>query len=631
MSASGGRARRALVRITVAKGGGLADITVGDALEYDAELRRTAHGVSSGGTLYYAWLRELGHLPADAPTTLRFLEKVTGQLTCTQLVDRHPVASTGIRALLIDYLEERRPRLDYSTVDNLARYLTRNFWADIERHHPTLETLHLPAEVVTAWKERLRTRVQRRRHPDGSIEETVVERADRVMIFIAVRAFYMDIARWASEEPARWGPWAAPCPIKVAETADRKRVARTKARMDQRTRERLPVLETFARAAADHHRQATAHLAIARATEPGGSFTLDGAPYTRGRNPAGAAARDEHGRLVHLDRVEHRAFWAWATVEFLRHTGVRVEEMLEVTHHAMIQYRLPTTGEIVRLLQIAPSKTDVERVLLVSPELADVLATIIRRVRDPKTGLIPLVTRYDDQERQWNAPAPVLFQYDRGGEPSVLSSQTIREILKETAASARMSDATGHPLHFTPQDFRRMFITDAIRTGLPPHIAQVIAGHANINTTMGYNAVYPTETIEAHRAFIARRRTLRPAEEYRTPTDAEWEDFLGHFERRKLPVGTCARAYGTACIHEHACVRCSLLRPDPAQRGRLVEIRDNLIDRIAEAEQQGWLGEIEGLQVSLAGAESKLRQLDAEQANRHAAVDLGIPTMREDR
>lgn len=34
---------------------------------------------------------------------------------------------------------------------------------------------------------------------------------------------------------------------------------------------------------------------------------------------------------------------------------------------------------------------------------------------------------------------------------------------------------------------------------------------------MGYNAIYPAETIEAHRAFINRRRTLRSAEEYRTP------------------------------------------------------------------------------------------------------------------
>ncbi|MEJ8645343.1 hypothetical protein WKI68_37285 [Streptomyces sp. MS1.HAVA.3] len=58
---------------------------------------------------------------------------------------------------------------------------------------------------------------------------------------------------------------------------------------------------------------------------------------------------------MHLDRAEHRAFWAWTTVEFLRHTGARVEEMLETAHHAMIQYRLPTTGEVVPLLQVAPS------------------------------------------------------------------------------------------------------------------------------------------------------------------------------------------------------------------------------------------------------------------------------------
>ncbi|MFE9068250.1 hypothetical protein [Streptomyces violaceusniger] len=57
-------------------------------------------------------------------------------------------------------------------------------------------------------------------------------------------------------------------------------------------------------------------------------------------------------------------------------------------------------------------------------------------------------------------------------------------------------------------------------------------------------------------------------------------------------------------------MRCSLLRPDPAQRGRLVEIHDNLLDRIAEAEREGWLGDIEGLQVSLAGAQSKISQVD---------------------
>ncbi len=46
-----------------------------------------------------------------------------------------------------------------------------------------------------------------------------------------------------------------------------------------------------------------------------------------------------------------------------RGEGIRVEELLEISHHSLVQYRLPDTGEIVPLLQIAPSKTDAERLL----------------------------------------------------------------------------------------------------------------------------------------------------------------------------------------------------------------------------------------------------------------------------
>ncbi|MEV7783556.1 hypothetical protein [Kitasatospora sp. NPDC088351] len=61
-------------------------------------------------------------------------------------------------------------------------------------------------------------------------------------------------------------------------------------------------------------------------------------------------------------------------------TGIRNEELLELTHHSITEYRLPSTGEVVPLLQVAPSKTDSERLLLVSPELADVLSTIVCRL-----------------------------------------------------------------------------------------------------------------------------------------------------------------------------------------------------------------------------------------------------------
>ncbi len=96
-------------------------------------------------------------------------------------------------------------------------------------------------------------------------------------------------------------------------------------------------------------------------------------------------------------------------------------------------------------------------------------------------------------------------------------------------------------------------LSTSLMNGMPPHIAQLLAGHRDINTTMGYKAAYPEEVINAHRAFIARRRATRPSEEYRVPSDEEWEDFLGHFERRRVALGDCGRAYGTSCIHEHSC------------------------------------------------------------------------------
>jgi len=204
---------------------------------------------------------------------------------------------------------------------------------------------------------------------------------------------------------------------------------------------------------------------------------------------------------------------------------------------------------------------------------------------------------------------------------------SVGKLLALALAHTGLTDPAGNqPLHYTPHDFRRMFITDSILNGLPPHIAQIIAGHRDINVTLGYKAIYPEEAIQAHLAFLARRRSLRPSEEYRVPTDQEWDEFLGHFERRKVSTGTCARAFGTPCSHEHACVRCPMLWPDPDQRDRLVDIHHNLQARIAEAEREGWLGEIEGLQVSLAGARSKLDQIDR-RSDKHPAVALGIPTL----
>ena len=239
-------------------------------------------------------------------------------------------------------------------------------------------------------------------------------------------------------------------------------------------------------------------------------------------------------------------------METLRETGIRVGELTELSHHSLVQYRHPATGQTIPLLHIAPSKTDEERLLVVGPELADVLSVILCRVRD-QAGAVPLVAAYDRYERVWIPPMPLIFQRHIGVENRPIGIDGIRQLLNTALEGSGLTDASGKPVTFTPHDFRRIFTTDAVLNGMPPHIAQLILGHKDINTTMGYKAVYPEEAINGHRAFIARRRELRPSEEYRTPNDEEWEEFLGHFERRRVALGDCGRAYGTSCIHEHSC------------------------------------------------------------------------------
>ncbi|MGW3744191.1 hypothetical protein ACWD62_27235 [Streptomyces sp. NPDC005146] len=51
----------------------------------------------------------------------------------------------------------------------------------------------------------------------------------------------------------------------------------------------------------------------------------------------------------------------------------------------------------------------------------------------------------------------------------------------------------------------------------------------------------------------------------------------------------------------------------------MIEIRDNLLDRIAEAQREGWIGEAEGLEISriLAETEQVLFVLFAHTVRRH--------------
>ena len=119
---------------------------------------------------------------------------------------RLPGRNPAVRGLLVDYLHERQAGLDYSSLRSSASKLVLLFWRDLELHEPGIDSLHLPDDVARRWKERLRV-VTHGKHRVGR------RREDPNTILLAVRAFYADINHWATQDPARWGRWAAPNPI----------------------------------------------------------------------------------------------------------------------------------------------------------------------------------------------------------------------------------------------------------------------------------------------------------------------------------------------------------------------------------------------------------------------------------
>jgi integrase len=525
--------------IMAAKGGTLADITIGDVVELlDREAVARVNPLS-GGALFYRVLHEMGILGEQAPATIRAL-RTRRQQTAAEMIDRYRIACEPVRDLLVDYLKERQPALDYTSLDSLANFLGKLFWADIEAHHPGIDTLHLPVGVADAWKRRLRTFTKKTTTATGETTLVTVERISYRECLTPVRAFYLDLAHWAVDDPGRWGRWVAPCPVGDEEINTRKAFRHRKSRMDARTRERLPVLPVVVRTVDRRRKTAAALLDAGRQAKPGETFSAAGTTLVRydvDRGGPGTVWADDPAtaKRRNLSREEDHAFWAWAIVEVLRATGIRVEELVELSHHSLVQYRLPTTGELVPLLQILPSKTDQERLLVVSPDLADVLSEIIRRNRTT-SGPLPLLSAYDPRERVWSPRAPLLFQRRVGTEHRAIPKGTVGRLLAEALAHTGLRDVgDGGPLHYTPHDFRRMFITDAILNGLPPHIARSSPATATSTSPSATRPSTPKKPSKPTSASWPAADPCGPARNTGSPPTTSGNNFSGTSNGGKSP------------------------------------------------------------------------------------------------
>jgi len=67
-----------------------------------------------------------------------------------------------------------------------------------------------------------------------------------------------------------------------------------------------------------------------------------------------------------------------------------------------------------------------------------------------------------------------------------IATRATSTVTNRSTGSPGCSIATRTQSHTATAETSRFFTTDAIMSGLPPHIAQIIAGHRDINVTLGY-------------------------------------------------------------------------------------------------------------------------------------------------
>ncbi|WP_344855677.1 hypothetical protein [Amycolatopsis ultiminotia] len=149
-----------IATILAGKSGAIADTTVGGCVELVETMRRvhTRGGHKKLG--FYLRLRALGVFPGDAPHRIRASGLAGGRLTIEQLVDRYRIQCRPIRDLLVNYLQERQPSLDFTQPGRRLADTGRAVLGS--RRGPRSRHRHPPASAPARGRPRLEGRADAR-------------------------------------------------------------------------------------------------------------------------------------------------------------------------------------------------------------------------------------------------------------------------------------------------------------------------------------------------------------------------------------------------------------------------------------------------------------------------------------
>ena len=437
------------------------------------------------------------------------------------------------REVTLHYLQHYRVRVSarHATLRAKVQQLAR-FWNFIDEVYPTLgSSADIRPEHARAFIpfRQARAKAAARRNLTGECDRTTTANHD----VTTIRTFFTDIARWSLEEGTPFREHVPPAPpLSFRDTQSPELTRAYRVREAAITRRVIDLEREMPRV------RALAGEAWCEARE-----TLAASPGSR------IAAR-----------AENTAFWDWGLLELLVQSGLRIEEACNLTAFDILRRR-DNSGRTYFLLHVAPSKFDRARLIPIGDALGKVLSEIIRHVKR-FYGLdhVPPVDSFDFHERKPLPRAPYLLQ--GRSRPNMIGRTTIREMLASLSRRAGARTHSGEPLLVHPHDCRRVFASEHLNNGTPPHVLRALLGHERLDTVMIYAKLYPGALVDAYRRHVRELyQSLHGNDVLRAPTADEWDALARSCDLRDMGAHLCALPAGEHCPKGLVCLGCGHAQP----------------------------------------------------------------------
>lgn len=330
---------------------------------------------------------------------------------------------------------------------------------------------------------------------------------------------------------------------------------------------------------------------------------------------------NEAHRLTHKVVFQVEPFYAAATfglagLELLTSTGMRINELLQVSIQPGCLHTLVVEGVKRLVLRLVPKGTDKLADYFVGPETQRTFEKVVQFLQghyqlQPGSRL-PSVPFDPNNGRAHLFPArPYLFQLNKRHLSDWAVTACMRFLCHGLVFQARDGQAVALKAH----SLRHVFATHAHHVEqLPLDVVAVILHQKNLQVTGYYAAPQWEQVVAATDLLLDRFAThLGSIEEVMVRTPAELQQ---QYENARAQAGTLTRVIAgdctchALCPVSFACTGCAYKIPDPARRDELLEQRQWAMIRLEQVKQRKMGPEAVKMQVLIQRCNTELEEMN---------------------